>query len=71
MKKYAVVIEQRGPSFRAYVPDLPGCISTGRTFAEAEASLRVVIRYHLEALQRDGAPVPLPRSRVDYVAVSA
>jgi predicted RNase H-like HicB family nuclease len=69
--RYAVVIEQTGPSFRAYVPDLPGCISTGRTLAEAEASLRLVIRYHVEALRRDGAPVPLPRSQVDYVAISA
>ena len=27
--KYAVVIEQAGANFSAYVPDLPGCISVG------------------------------------------
>ncbi|WP_211840876.1 type II toxin-antitoxin system HicB family antitoxin [Pseudoxanthomonas sacheonensis] len=35
--RYAVVIEQAGGSYCAYVPDLPGCIATGGTKAEVEA----------------------------------
>jgi hypothetical protein len=27
--RYAIVIENAGPNFSAYVPDLPGCIATG------------------------------------------
>ncbi|MDO4904141.1 MAG: type II toxin-antitoxin system HicB family antitoxin [Lautropia sp.] len=41
---YAVVIEQRGSWFRAYVPDLPGCTATGNSLAEAEAAVREVMR---------------------------
>ena len=31
MKKYAVVVESGPNNFSAYVPDLPGCIATGKT----------------------------------------
>lgn len=27
--RYAVVIENAGSNFSAYVPDLPGCVATG------------------------------------------
>ncbi|MGE0313230.1 MAG: type II toxin-antitoxin system HicB family antitoxin [Lautropia sp.] len=69
--RYAIVIEESNARFRAWVPDLPGCIATGATLAEAEASMRIAIRYHLDALKTEGLPVPRPCSRVDYVAVSA
>lgn len=42
--QYAIVIEKRGNSFRAYVPDLPGCTATGNSVAEAEAGVREVLR---------------------------
>jgi hypothetical protein len=32
--RYAVVIENAGSNFSAYVPDLPGCVATGATLAE-------------------------------------
>ena len=31
---YAVVFEQAPNNYCAYIPDLPGCISTGRTWEE-------------------------------------
>ena len=34
--KYAVVIEDAGCNYSAYVPDLPGCIATGASVEEAE-----------------------------------
>jgi len=38
--RYAIVIENAGPNFSAYVPDLPGCVATGATLEEvAEAAL--------------------------------
>ena len=36
MKKYAVVIERGPDNMSAYAPDLPGCITTGRTVEEIE-----------------------------------
>ena len=68
--KYAIVIEQRGLRFRAYVPDLPGCTASGTTIDEVEASIRLAIQYHILDLRGDGAAVPQPLSRVNYVAVS-
>ena len=34
--KYAVVFEQAENNWAAYVPDLPGCMSTGKTLDETE-----------------------------------
>lgn len=69
--KYAIVIEQRGSRYRAYVPDLPGCTATGASLEEVEISIRLAIQYHILGLKGDGAIVPLPVSRVNYVAISA
>ncbi|KXK14920.1 MAG: hypothetical protein UZ18_ATM001001626, partial [Armatimonadetes bacterium OLB18] len=34
--RYAIVIENAGPNYSAYVPDLPGCVATGGTIEEVE-----------------------------------
>ena len=65
--RYAVVIENAGSNFSAYVPDLPGCVATGETVAEAETEIRLAIRFHVDGLRENGEPVPLPASRVEYV----
>ena len=39
--RYAIVIEKADGSYSAYVPDLPGCISTGVTVKETEQASRV------------------------------
>lgn len=68
--RYAIVIEKAGENFSGYVPDLPGCISTGATAEEAESELREAIEFHLAGLREDGTPIPPPSSRVDYVDVA-
>ncbi|TLG78570.1 type II toxin-antitoxin system HicB family antitoxin [Methylocystis sp. B8] len=67
MTRYAVVIEKAGDNYSAYVPDLPGCIATGSTVAEVERELREAIRFHIEGLEADGLPVPLPSAVAEYV----
>ncbi len=69
--RYAVVIENAGSNFSAYVPDLPGCVATGTTLADAEAAIREAITFHLEGLRDDGSPIPAPSSKVEYVEVAA
>ncbi|MFC1777445.1 type II toxin-antitoxin system HicB family antitoxin [Pseudomonadota bacterium] len=69
--KYAVVIEQAGSNFSAYVPDLPGCIATGATVKEVEYEIREAIRFHIDGMKQDGLPVPSPSSAVEYVEVAA
>ena len=69
--RYAIVIENAGGNFSAYVPDLPGCVATGTTVQETELAIREVIEFHLEGLREDGDPIPPPSSLVDYVEVAA
>jgi predicted RNase H-like HicB family nuclease len=69
--RYAIVIEKAENNYSAYVPDLPGCVATGPSVEEAEAQIREAIEFHLEGMREDGVPIPTPKSRVDYVEVSA
>ncbi|MFT3907328.1 MAG: type II toxin-antitoxin system HicB family antitoxin [Steroidobacteraceae bacterium] len=69
--RYAVVIENAGSNFSAYVPDLPGCVATAATLAGAEAAIREAIEFHLDGLREDGSPVPPPSSKVEYIEVVA
>ena len=69
--RYAIVIEDAGSNYSAYVPDLPGCVATGVTLEEAEGAIREAIEFHLEGLQADGLPIPQASSRVEYVEVAA
>jgi len=63
--KDAVVIEHVPESnYCAYVPDLPGCVSTGDTRVEVERNIREAIEFHLEGLREDGDPVPEPGTNV-------
>lgn len=69
--RYAIVIENAGDNFSAYVPDLPGCVATGATVEDTERALREAIAFHLDGMREDGVPVPPPSSRVDYVEIVA
>lgn len=69
MVRYAVVLEDGGTGWGAYVPDLPGCVATGATAAEASARIKVAIAMHLEGMAEDGEPAPRPTSAVEYVEV--
>ena len=46
--RYAIVIENAGPNYSAYVPDLPGCVATGTSIEEVECEIREAIAFHLE-----------------------
>ena len=68
---YAIVIEKAGGNYSAHVPDLPGCVATGATAAEAEAEIREAIAFHLDGLREDGLAIPVPQSQVEYVDITA
>ena len=69
--RYAVVIEKAQQNYSAYVPDLPGCIATGATVAEAQQAIREAIELHLSGMRDDGISFPPPSSQVDYIDVAA
>ncbi len=65
--RYAVVIEKAENNYAAYVPDLPGCVATGKTRQEVEEQIREAIELHLHGMREDGLPIPEPTSQVEYV----
>lgn len=69
LKRYAIVIEPGRRNFSAYVPDLPGCVSTGKTLREVRRNIREAIRFHIDGLREDGEPVPEPSSIGESVEV--
>jgi len=65
--RYAVVIEKANGNYSAFVPDLPGCVATGRTVEEVEREIREAIQFHIEGLREDGLSIPGPTSICEYV----
>ena len=68
--KYAVIFERSENNWAAYVPDLPGCITTGKTFEETERNIREAIQGHLETLREFGERFPEPTSLAREIEVS-
>jgi predicted RNase H-like HicB family nuclease len=69
-RKYAVIFERAATNWAAYVPDLPGCVTTGRTLDETERNIREAISGHLETLREFGETVPEPTSIAREIEVS-
>lgn len=47
----------------ASVPDLPGCVATGKTLDTTLRRIQGAIQLHLRGLREDGLPIPRPRTR--------
>jgi predicted RNase H-like HicB family nuclease len=69
--KYAVLFERALSNWAAYVPDLPGCMTTGKTLEETETNIREAIEGHLRTLREFGDPIPEPTSVAKEVEISA
>lgn len=67
--RYAVVIERTETGYSAYVPDLPGCISVGRTRQEMDRNIREAVELYLDELRERGAAAPVPTTDAEYIAV--
>lgn len=67
MKRYLVVMEQTPTGYSAYLPDIPGCVTTGKTVGEVESRMREALALHLEDIQDEGEAAPAPTSIATYV----
>ena len=63
--KYAVVFEQTPNNYSAYAPDVPGCISTGKTWDEMQEMIREALTFHIEFLMEEGDSVPEPKMSIE------
>jgi predicted RNase H-like HicB family nuclease len=71
MKKYLIVVERTDNGYSSYSPDLPGCVSTGKSREEAEKNMREAIEFHIDGLRQEGYPVPEPQTTSSYVELPA
>jgi predicted RNase H-like HicB family nuclease len=67
--RYAVIIEWAETNYSAYVPDLPGCVSTGRTVEETARNIQEAMDLHLAGMEEDGDPVPKPTTFATMITV--
>jgi predicted RNase H-like HicB family nuclease len=69
-QRYAVIFERAQGNWAAYVPDLPGCITTADTLEQAERNIREAMEGHLRTLMEFGEPVPQPTSLAREIEIT-
>ena len=69
-RRYLFVVEPADSAHSAYWPELPGCVSTGRTREEVEKNMREAIGFHLEGLREENYEVPQPRRYATYAEIT-
>jgi predicted RNase H-like HicB family nuclease len=66
MKKLRYLVrinKDPGSDWGASVPDLPGCVATGKTIDAALRRIQGAIELHLRGMRADGVRPPRPRQR--------
>jgi len=63
MNKYLIIFEKTKRGYSAYSPDLPGCVSVGKTISETELNMKEAIEFHIEGLIEEGYEIPKPAIR--------
>ena len=58
MEKVIVEVFYSGNNYSAYIPILPGCVSTGNTIEEIERCMKETVPFHLEGQGESGGYVP-------------
>jgi predicted RNase H-like HicB family nuclease len=71
MSDYLVIYEKTATGFSAYVPDLPGCITTGPNLKETQANMQEAITGHLAVMEEFGDPVPEPTTIAERLQLPA
>ena len=67
--RYVVVYERTPNNYCAYAPDVPGCVSTGRTWKKMQAMIREALIFHIEFMVENGESVPEPRMSLEEAMV--
>ncbi len=56
--KYVVVFQRMPNNYCAYLPDLPGCVTTGKTWEHVQEMVREAVTGHIEVMLEYGDPLP-------------
>lgn len=68
MSRYELIIywSKDDNSFVVEVPELPGCMADGQTYAEAVKNAEELIDEWIETARNLGRPIPEPRGKLAY-----
>jgi predicted RNase H-like HicB family nuclease len=66
---YVVVYEKSETGWAAYVPDLPGVVTTGQTKAEVRVLIQEAIEFHLDGRKEDRLPIPEPSAEAEVISI--
>ena len=66
--RYELIIywSKEDESFIVEVPELPGCMADGQTYAEAVANAEVVIDEWIDTARKLSCPIPESRGKLAY-----
>ena len=66
--RYELIIywSKEDDSFIVEVPELPGCMANGQTYAKAVANAEEIIAEWIETARKLGRPIPEPRGKLAY-----
>lgn len=69
-RRYTIVVEQTPNNWSAYVPDVWGCITTGKTREEVERNIVEALTGHFAVMRDSGEPIPPPGTWTSVVEVA-
>jgi len=67
---YVVVYEKSDTGGAAYVPDLPGVVTTGGTRAQVCSLIQEAIEFDLDGIKEDRLPIPEPSAGAEVISIS-
>jgi predicted RNase H-like HicB family nuclease len=66
--KYLYIIEKANDgSYSAYVPDLPGCTTSGDTTDDVRHNITEAVTLYIDSLRENNEPVPPPSTTAEMV----
>lgn len=68
---YPAVFEPSGNGYSVYFPDLPGCISYGESYEDAQKEASDALGLHLYGMEKDGGVIPEPSKKPEIDAETA
>ena len=64
-----VVIEKTSTGFSAYLPDIDGCVATGKTEKGALQNIRAALKLHFEGIEMNSKNFPKSLSHSHYIDI--
>lgn len=61
-RKYLVVYEKGKRNYSGFLPDIIGCVSTGKTLELMRERMHEALQLHLEGMAQDGEAMPEART---------